>query len=317
MKLYVWGTGCAAGDLIDSGLAAERVTAFLDSEARGGSFLGRPVLRPETADTDGEYLVLVAGRRVAEIARQAAASGIREDRLLFLRDNWTLTDRNTDYGRVRQLLPPALLASLQTPPRAIRPLPPTPDSPLTECDLEGDYVRVRTLELLCAGLGDVPGAAAELGVYRGSFARCINALLPERTLYLFDTFEGFDPAEARGQGGGFVEAHRNTSAERVLRLLPHPEKAVVRQGLFPQTVQGLEDERFCLVSLDVDLEESTLAGLCWFLPRMSEGGCLLLHDYNNPRLPGVRRAVERWETEQGRLRAVPLCDVNGTLAILV
>ena len=317
MKLYVWGTGCAAGDLIDSGLAAERVTAFLDSEARGGSFLGRPVLRPEAADTDGEYLVLVAGRRVAEIARQSAACGIREDRLLFLRDNWTLTDRNTDYGRVRQLLPPALLASLQTPPRAIRPLPPTPGSPLTERDLEGDYVRVRTLELLCAGLGDVPGAAAELGVYRGSFARCINALLPERTLYLFDTFEGFDPAEARGQGGGFVEAHRNTSAETVLRLLPHPEKAVVRQGLFPQTVQGLEDERFCLVSLDVDLEESSYAGLCWFLPRMSEGGYLLLHDYNNPRLPGVKRALKRWEAERGRLRTVPLCDVNGTLAILV
>ena len=317
MKLYVWGTGCAAGDLIDSGLAAECVTAFLDSEARGGSFLGRPVLRPEAADTDGEHLVLVASRRVAEIARQAAACGIGEDRLLFLRDNWTLTDRNTDYSRVRDVLPPELLTSLQTPPRAIRPLPPAPGSPLTERDLQGDYVRVRTLELLCAGLGDVPGAAAELGVYRGGFARCINALLPERTLYLFDTFEGFDPAEVRGQGGGFVEAHRNTSAETVLRLLPHPEKAVVRQGLFPQTVQSLEDERFCLVSLDVDLEESTLAGLRYFLPRMSEGGYLLLHDYNNPGLPGVRRAVERWEAEQGRLRAVPLCDVNGTLAILV
>ena len=50
MKLYVWGTGCAAGDLIDAGLAIERVRAFLDSDARGGSFLGRPVLRPEALD---------------------------------------------------------------------------------------------------------------------------------------------------------------------------------------------------------------------------------------------------------------------------
>ncbi len=314
MDLYVWGTGCAAGDLIDAGLAVERVTAFLDSEAQGGSFLGRPILRPEAVDKDCDYCVLVASRHVEEIARQAAACGIGEDRLLFLRDNWTLTDRNADYGKAQKYLPPALLSSLQTPPRAIRPLPPTPGSPLTERDLEGDYVRVRTLELLCAGLRDVPGAAAELGVYRGSFARCINALLPERTLYLFDTFAGFDPEEAQGQGDGLVGAHRNTSVETVLRLLPHPEKALVRQGLFPATAAGL-DERFCLVSLDVDLEESSYAGLCFFLPRMSRGGCLLLHDYNNPRLPGVKRALERWEAEHGRLAAVPICDGNGTLVI--
>ena len=316
MRIYVWGTGCAAGDLIDAGLAIGQVTAFLDSETDGGSFLGRPAFRPEAVDTDGEYLVLVASRHVEEIARQAAACGIGEDRLLFLRDNWTLTDRNTDYSRVRDVLPPALLTSLQTPPRVIRPLPPTPGSPLTERDWEGDYVRVRTLELLCAELETVSGAAAELGVYRGGFARCISALLPTRTLYLFDTFEGFDPAEAQGQGSGFVEAHRNTSAETVLRLLPHPEKAVIRQGLFPATAEGIE-ERFCLVSLDVDLEESTLAGLRYFLPRMSEGGYLLLHDYNNPGLPGVKRAVEHWEAEHGRLAAVPLCDVNGTLVISV
>ena len=315
MKIYVWGTGCAAGDLMDAGLAPGQVTAFLDSEARGGSFLGRPVLRPEAVDTAGEYYILVASRHVEEIARQAAVCGIGEERLLFLRDNWTLTDRNTDYGRAREFLPPALLSSLQTPPRAIRPLPPTPGSPLTERDLEGDYVRVRTLELLCAELGEVPGAAAELGVYRGGFARCLNALLPERTLFLFDTFEGFDPAEARGQGGGFVEAHRNTSAEHVLGLLPHPEKVVVRQGLFPAAAEGIE-ECFALVSLDVDLEESTLAGLRWFLPRMNKGACLLLHDYNNPRLPGVKAALRRFEEEQGiRLYKVPLCDVNGTLVI--
>ena len=132
----------------------------------------------------------------------------------------------------------------------------------------------------------------------------------------FDTFSGFDPQEAEGLGAGFVGAHRNTAADRVLVLLPHPERAVIRQGLFPDTAEGLE-ERFALVSLDVDLEESSYQGLRWFLPRLQPGGFLLLHDYNSPRLPGVRAALRRYEAERGRLHAVPLCDVNGTLVISV
>ena len=103
----------------------------------------------------------------------------------------------------------------------------------------------------------------------------------------------------------------------MLSVLPHPERAVIRRGLFPQTAEGLEGERFALVSLDADLEESTLSGLRWFLPRMSAGGYLLLHDYNNPKLPGVKRALRRYEAEAGRVRAVPISDVNGTLVITV
>ena len=102
----------------------------------------------------------------------------------------------------------------------------------------------------------------------------------------------------------------------MLAGLPHPERARIRRGLFPRTAEGLE-ERYALVSLDADLEQSTYAGLCWFLPRMEPGGYLLLHDYDNPKLPGVRRALERYDREHGRLCAVPLCDVNGTLVISV
>ena len=79
---------------------------------------------------------------------------------------------------------------------------------------------------------------------------------------------------------------------------------------------GCATERFALVSLDVDLEESTLAGLRWFYPRLNACGYLLLHDYNAPRLPGVKKALLRYEAERGqRIPAVPLCDVNGTLVL--
>jgi len=315
MKLYIWGTGCGAGDLIDHGLDVSQVCAFLDSAPASDSFLGRPVLHPEEVKDEGTDLILVASRHVEEIASKAAKLGITADKLVFLKSNWQLCDRNRDYTAAESILDQSYLDSVRAPQHAVREPLWVSESPLTARDLENDYVRTRTLEVLCRELADVPGAAAELGVYRGGFARCINALLPERTLYLFDTFEGFDETEAKDAAAGFVQAHRNTGADRVLRLMPHPEKVIVKQGLFPASLGGLED-RFALVSLDVDLEESSLAGLRWFYPRLSPGGFLLLHDYNSPRLPGVKRALRRFEAECGqRLPAVPLCDVNGTLVL--
>lgn len=317
MKLYVWGTGCGAGDLADRGLDAARVEAFLDGEGRGGSFLGRPVLPPEALAGKDFDMILVASRQAEAIAERARELGFPAEKLLFLKNNWTLADRNRAYDKAAGLLPEALLAELRRPQHPVREPLWLGESPLPQRDLENDYVRLRTLEAICRRLAEVPGAAAELGVYRGAFAACINALLPERRLYLFDSFAGFAAAEAADQAAGLVEAHRNTDEARVLSLLPHPERAVIRKGFFPETARGLEEERFALVSLDTDLEESTLQGLRWFWPRLNQGGSLLLHDWGNPRLPGVKRAMERYERELGqRIPAVPLCDLCGSLVLV-
>ena len=314
MTIYVYGTGCGAGDLVDAALPAERVEAFVDREG-GASFLGRPVISLEQLAGREFDLLIVASREAERVERDCRQLGIAPEKLLFLKNHLAPVERNRSYDTARAVLGDAYVDRLIGSERLIRVPLWTEKERIAGPGSDNDYVRLKTLEALCLRLESVPGAAAELGVYRGGFARWINALLPERTLYLFDTFEGFDPAESAEESAGFTEAHRNTSAEQVLAALPHPERAVIRQGLFPQTAAGLEAERFSLVSLDADLEESTLAGLRFFWPRMSEGGYLLLHDYNNPRLPGVRRALERFEAEAGRLPAVPLCDVSGTLVI--
>ncbi len=315
MKLYVWGTGCGAGDLFDHGLVLSDVCAFLDSSSASDCFLGRPVLAPEAVRLEEEDLILVASRHAGEIAEKAASAGIAEEKLVFLKNNWLLSDRNRDYAAAERLLDPGYLRRVRAVPHAVRDPLWGWESPLSSRELENDYVRMRTLEALCRELEDVPGAAAELGVYRGAFAACINLLLPDRTLYLFDTFEGFDPGEAPAEAPGLVQAHRNAEAQSVLRRMPFPEKVTVKQGLFPDSLGGLED-RFALVSLDADLEESTLSGLRWFYPRLNPGGFLLLHDYNSRLLPGVRLALRRYESELGRrLPSVPLCDLNGTLVL--
>ena len=52
MKIYVWGTGCGAGDLLDRGLDPREVCGFLDGEGRDGSFLGRPIMAPDALRAD-------------------------------------------------------------------------------------------------------------------------------------------------------------------------------------------------------------------------------------------------------------------------
>jgi hypothetical protein len=315
MHIFVWGTGCGAGDLMDTALAPARLEAFVDAAPARAEFLGRPVIRPEALIGRQVDLLIVTVRDADGVQRFCREAGIGEDSVLYLKNHTLLADRNICQDKAEAVLGAAFLEKLRGSERVIRRPLWSDQETLPQEELEGDYVRLKTLELLCRQIDSVPGAAAELGVYRGGFARCINALLPERTLYLFDTFEGFDETEAKDAAAGFVQAHRNTGADRVLRLMPHPEKVIVKQGLFPASLGGLED-RFALVSLDVDLEESSLAGLRWFYPRLSPGGFLLLHDYNSPRLPGVKRALRRFEAECGqRLPAVPLCDVNGTLVL--
>lgn len=313
MGIFVWGTGCGASELIEAGLKPEKIAAFVDSFPMGEIFLGKPVLLPEQLPLEDCELLIITARYADSIGNRCRELGIPEEKCLFLKNNMVLTDRNTACTCAKDLLGEELLKKLLPKHRIV----PTPaqlaGSALPERDLGNDYVRLATLELLCRRLADVPGAAAELGVYRGFFARCINQLLPQRKLYLFDSFEGF--GEEAQASESFQAAHRNTAVEKVLAIMPYPEKVIVKPGFFPDSLEGLE-ERFCLVSLDVDFYRTTLEGLRYFWPRIEEGGYLLLHDWGSTKLPGVAKALADFERETGcRIPAIPLCDVGGSLIL--
>jgi O-methyltransferase len=157
------------------------------------------------------------------------------------------------------------------------------------------------------------GNVAEVGVFRGDFAKNINAVFPDRTLYLFDTFEGFPALDvekeplASNSKPGYYDA---TSEELVLSKLPHRNNVVVGKGYFPETASGVpEDERFCFVNLDLDLYQPTLAGLNFFHDKMSAGGVILIHDYFGIDFPNVKTAVTDFEKEIGApLKLFPIGD---------
>ena len=182
-----------------------------------------------------------------------------------------------------------------------------------------DYVRYATLGLCAQEIlrKNVAGNVAEVGVYKGDFAKRLNQLFPQRQLYLFDTFAGFaDQDVATEVAAGFSAGNQNfadTSVESVLAQMPFPQQCVVKKGFFPATAAGVDDI-FCFVSLDADLYDPLLEGLRFFYPRLVPGGFIFVHDFNNDGYKGARQAVLDFCQSQS-LSFIPLPDSGGTAVL--
>lgn len=166
-------------------------------------------------------------------------------------------------------------------------------------------------------------AVAEAGVFRGEFAKWINAYFPERTLHLFDTFEGFDSRDILTEvKQSFSNAQevtylKDTSIRLVMDKMPHPDRVQVHKGYFPETTEGLQSS-FCFANLDLDLFDPTYRGLYYFKDRMTQKGVILVHDYywlyEEGAYMGVRPAVDRFLDEltgaagEELVRKVPIGD---------
>lgn len=184
-----------------------------------------------------------------------------------------------------------------------------------------DTVRRDMIVLLLRDLLErkVEGDMAELGVFRGSTARLIHHYLPERKLYLFDTFTGF--AERDIQIEGAKTGRHTKSSEFALTTLDLARRNVAQQndnvefypGYFPQSAPDfLSQRKFAFVNLDADLYEPTFAGLNFFYERMVPGGYILVHDFNS--WPGARKAVQDFFKDKPET-PVPMPDKSGSALI--
>lgn len=181
------------------------------------------------------------------------------------------------------------------------------------------YDRNKIFRQYAEELGQVEGECAELGVFQGNTASIINKVFPNRKLYLFDTFSGFDERDVVAEKNGkYSEAKRgeykDTSVEMVLGKMKNPDTCVIRKGYFPETTIGLE-EKFAFVRMDVDLYKPTKAGLEWFGERMTQGSMMILHDYYTESYGGVRQAVDEYVENHSYIRRVSAGD--GLSVILI
>jgi O-methyltransferase len=182
-----------------------------------------------------------------------------------------------------------------------------------------DYIRLSTLELVSNEINrkKLKGNVAELGVYKGKFAKYINQYFPDRILYLFDTFEGFDnrdvSKEIEKSFSSGEQDFSDTSIEGVLKLMPNSLQCRAIKGFFPESARDINDN-FVFVSLDADLYEPIHNGLKFFYPKLVKGGYIFIHDFNNDGYKGSRKAVEQFCIEQN-ISFVPIPDSGGSAII--
>src|SRR2546422_553840 len=153
---------------------------------------------------------------------------------------------------------------------------------------------------------NIRGDMAEVGVYKGRTARLIHHYVPERDLFLFDTFEGFTDRGTREEYSATGHAvagaqFSDTSLEQVKTIVaPLNDRVHFIKGYFPESIPDqFEHRTFAFVHLDADLYEPTLAGLRFFYQRMSHHGIIVVHDYNA--WPGARAAVDEFMQDKPEL----------------
>ena len=96
--------------------------------------------------------------------------------------------------------------------------------------------------------------------------------------------------------GGELYVTKREVKERFLRAgLPVP---VIKKAWFSELKGKDLPEEVALAFLDGDFYESIRDSLKLVESKMAEGGVIVVHDYQNPALPGVAKAVDEWLREQ-------------------
>lgn len=154
------------------------------------------------------------------------------------------------------------------------------------------------------------GDIAEFGVANGATTMFLSLLCPEKTIYAFDTFEGFSPLGndffKTSDSGGWsddIPKWRDWGSDfnwkRTIKRLKSIHNVIIKKGIFPNTTKGMEDKKFSLVHIDVDIYESTKFGLEYFWDKMVPGGMIVLDDFDcsGKSFPQVHHAVKDFFNE--------------------
>ena len=140
---------------------------------------------------------------------------------------------------------------------------------------------------------------------------------PTRRLWIYDSFAGLPDKtteDTSGAGQNFQAGELFVTKREVVEKIRRANlrNVIVKKAWFDDLADQDLPSQIAFAFLDGDLYGSIKTSLKLVAPRLHEQGIMIVHDYNNPELPGSSRAVDEF------LRAHPeyRLQVRHTLAIL-
>lgn len=146
-------------------------------------------------------------------------------------------------------------------------------------------------------------------------------------LWIYDSFAGLPekaPEDSSGAGANFQAGALLVTKREVLGKLhkhglktsSHPDlnlpTVIVKKAWFSDLTNQDLPEKISFAFCDGDLYSSIRTSLQLVAPRLAPQGIIVVHDYNNPELPGSARAVDEFLRSHSDFRLT----VRYTLAIL-
>lgn len=166
---------------------------------------------------------------------------------------------------------------------------------------------------------NIEGDVVECGVWRGgsmmAAAKClINNDNLERTLYLYDTFEGMTESSEKDisfKGKKASEYLNNSNkldplsvwcfaslddVKKNIKLTNYPDtKIKYVKGKVEETIPSILPEKIAILRLDTDWYESTKHELVHLFPKLVKGGILIIDDYGH--WQGAKLATDEYLEE--------------------
>lgn len=172
---------------------------------------------------------------------------------------------------------------------------------------EADYHNVWKIHTYCWAARSalaLEGDFVECGVFEGLYSAAMTRYLDwgnaPKTLYLYDTFAGLDPAYSSPSErdiNQYYALRPEWHGEVVARFAGYANVRVVK-GVVPTALDSAP-ARIAFLHLDMNAAAAETAALDRLFPRIVPGGFVLMDDYGRFEQRELHAALKAWMTEAG------------------